>query len=224
MEPKRGRVSPWSVMLITDGARAALGTSTDAWVAWAGPAIDAGLPLLQVREPGLASDTLAAIVRALVLRTAGRACRVVVNDRLDVAIAAGAHGVHLRGLSPAASRVRSCVPEGFLIGRSIHAPAEAAQAGPVDYLVAGAVFGSGDKPARGITWLRQVCESTPVPVIAVGGITPARTSTVSGCVAAGAVGVAAISCFLPPGTSAGAIGAGAATSALIELMAGCIHE
>ncbi len=85
----------------------------------------------------------------------GTRTRILVNDRLDVALAAGAHGVHLRGDSMPASRARSLAPIGFLIGRSVHSVDEAVRRhadGGVDYLLFGAVFadhvqaGSGARP------------------------------------------------------------------------------
>jgi thiamine-phosphate pyrophosphorylase len=211
-------------MLVTGGTLSAGRDELDHFVGQVGPAIDAGLPLLHVREPLMDAGALSTLVRVLVQRAKGTRCRIVVNDRLDTALAAGAHGVHLRSSSPHASRIRAVTPADFLIGRSIHAPEEALPAGPVDYLMAGAVFGSGEKPARGTAWLSAVCASAHVPVIAVGGIAPTRPDTVRSVVDAGGAGVAAISCFLPAGTRPDAIGAAAATDALIELMAGRMHE
>ena len=223
MESQRRSLSPGSVLCVTDGDSAGFSDDPAVWVEWMGPAIDAGLPLLQIREPRRDAGALIAIVRALVHRAHGHHCRILVNDRLDIALAAGAHGVHLPARAPAAALVRAMMPPGFLVGRSIHAPHEAAEAGPVDYLVAGAVFGSGAKPARGLPWLADVCRASAVPVLAIGGLTPER-EVVSACVAAGASGVAAITPFLPAGCRPGAIGSAAATTALIQLMAGCIHE
>jgi thiamine-phosphate pyrophosphorylase len=154
---------------------------------------------VQIREPRLPDRAL--------LELTGRACdaardsntRVLVNDRLDVAVAAGAHGVHLRGTSFSAARVRARVGEAFLIGRSVHELVEALAAereGGCDYLFFGTVFPSPSKPEghriAGLEALRDVCRRVTVPVVAIGGVTRERVPAVS---AAGAAGIAAISLF-----------------------------
>jgi len=118
---------------------------------------------------------------------------VLVNDRLDVALAARAHGVHLRGSSFDAVHVRAVASPGFLIGRSVHDVREAADAGPVDYLVAGTVWATASKPdghgLLGVEGLAQVVAASQVPVLAIGGVDPGRAALLA---AAGAAGVAAI--------------------------------
>jgi thiamine-phosphate diphosphorylase len=110
----------------------------------------------------------------------------------------GAHGVHLRADSPPGGRVRAAAPPGFLIGRSVHTLEEAraaASEGAVDYLIYGTVFATPSKPgaaATGAARLAAVCAAVGVPVLAVGGITPARLGAVA---AAGADGFAAIGLF-----------------------------
>lgn len=123
---------------------------------------------------------------------------MVVNDRLDVALAAGAHGVHLRADSFAAPQARGCAPSPFLIGRSVHSVAEAADAsaaGGLDYLVFGTVFPTPSKPglpAAGVAGLAAVAAATTLPVLAVGGVTERQAGQV---MSAGAAGIAAISMF-----------------------------
>jgi len=123
---------------------------------------------------------------------------VLVNDRLDVALAAGAHGVHLRGDSCSAARVRPLSPRGFVIGRSIHTADEAARVvadGGLDYLVFGPVYETISKPGRtpaGLDALRAVAASTTIPVLAVGGVTRDRFASIG---RAGAAGMAAIGLF-----------------------------
>jgi thiamine-phosphate pyrophosphorylase len=109
-------------------------------------AVETGIDLVQVREPDLEGRDLARLVRALVALTSGSSTRLVVNERLDVALACGADGVHLRGHSIPAAEVRRLAPEGFLVGRSVHTVDDLAGVGPVDYLVAGSVFASVSKP------------------------------------------------------------------------------
>jgi thiamine-phosphate pyrophosphorylase len=140
----------------------------------------------------------------------------VVNDRVDVALAARADGAHLRGDGPPAARVRTLCEPGWLIGRSVHSAARAVgAAADVDYLLFGTVFASGSKPAghrvAGLDGLAQTVGAVQVPVIAIGGITPDR---VPACRRAGAGGVAGIGVFLPPGQAAGALGVTAAARAL----------
>src|SRR5207247_1866179 len=110
-------------------------------------AVHAGVDLIQVRERDLEAAALAALVRDVLAAARGTPTRVVVNDRLDVALACGADGVHLRHDSVRAETVRTIAPAGFLVGRSVHDLAEAEGAGPVDYLIAGTVFPTPSKPA-----------------------------------------------------------------------------
>jgi thiamine-phosphate pyrophosphorylase len=124
---------------------------------------------------------------------------VLVNNRTDIALAAGAHGVHLPASAPLASRVRRIVPDGFLIGRSVHSQAEAegAQAdGGCDYLTFGTVFATASKaadhPVAGPSTLRAVCNAVRLPILAIGGISRQRTPEIA---RAGAAGMAAIGVF-----------------------------
>jgi len=168
-------------------------------------ALDAGIDLIQIRERDLDAATLVTLVTGLV-RRAPAGVRIVVNDRADVAVAAGAAGVHLRADGPPVTRARSLGPAGWLVGRSIH-DAGAAEASDADYLIFGTVFGTRSKPAgspvAGVEALGGACARTSVPVLAIGGLTPARASV---CRAAGAAGIAAIGAFLPPGSLPDALG------------------
>jgi thiamine-phosphate pyrophosphorylase len=162
-------------------------------------AVRAGIDLVQVRERDLEARDLARLVTGCVELTRRSRTRVIVNDRLDVALACGADGVHLRGDSLPASAVRALVPAGFLIGRSVHHRAEAVEQAPhVDYLIAGTVWATSSKPAGGallgLDGLRTIVRAVDVPVLAIGGITIDRMSDVA---AAGAAGIAAIALFQP---------------------------
>ena len=162
-----------------------------------------GVDLVQVRESALPAASLLMMVREAIATTAGTSCRVLVNDRLDIALAAVAAGVHLRADSFPATRVRTLAPAGFIVGRSVHDPGEAAavtREGGCDYLIFGTVFPSANKPpghrAAGIPVLRDVCRATTLPVVAVGGITVENAPEV---IRAGARGIAGIELFRDAG-------------------------
>ena len=155
-------------------------------------AVDAGVDLIQVRERDLEAAPLAALVSDLVAATRGTSTRVVVNDRLDVALACGADGVHLRADSIAPGAARRLTPSGFLIGRSVHTIDEAAAARGADYLIAGTVFESVSKPGQsllGVEGLAVIVRRAAAPVLAIGGVTEERLAAIA---AAGAAGIAAI--------------------------------
>jgi thiamine-phosphate pyrophosphorylase len=151
-----------------------------------------------MRERDLAGGALARLTEQCLDAVRGTRARVVVNDRLDVALAVSAHGVHLRGDSIDAARVRRIAPPGFLIGRSVHSVEEALAVsgnGAVDYLVFGSVFETSSKLGRkaaGLHALGAVSTATTVPVLAVGGISASRAGAVA---LAGASGLAAIGLF-----------------------------
>jgi thiamine-phosphate diphosphorylase len=177
-------------------------------------AIAAGVDLIQIRERDLDAAPLRALAARVVSR-AGAGTRVVVNDRADVARAAGAAGVHLRADGPPIARVRTLGPGGWLVGRSIHTADEAQRAGDADYLLFGTVFTSRSKPdtapVAGTAGLRAASVVSTAPVLAIGGITP---SGAAACREAGAAGVAAIGVFLPRGRTPAAMGAAEAVAAL----------
>lgn len=190
--------------LVTDRRRiaprgAAEPMQEDALVAYVGLAARAGVHLVQVRERDVEGGALTRLVRRCVDAVRGTPARVVVNDRLDVAIAAGAHGVHLPGNGVPAARVRPVAPVGFLIGRSVHDAREAAQVaadGALDYLVFGTVFDTATKPGvtpAGVRALAETAAAVPLPVLAIGGVTLARLPEIA---AAGAAGAAAIGLFI----------------------------
>ena len=164
-------------------------------------AVAAGIDVIQVRERDLDGRRLAALAQAIVALARGSSTKVVINDRLDVALAAGADGVHLRGDSFAAARVRSVAPAGFLIGRSVHSVDEVQRAGPVDYVVAGTVWATSSKPdghpLLGPKGLAAVVAASPAPVIGIGGVDVGRATTLA---SAGAAGGAAVGAFQRQGS------------------------
>jgi len=195
---------PW-LCLITDRRRLGTGRGRppSEWDATlltqVSAAARAGVPLVIVREHDLEARALAGLVRAVRAGVRGSAMRVLVNDRLDVALATGAEGVHLREGSVAAHDVRALTPPGFLIGRSVHDVEGARHAGPVDYLLAGTVLETVSKPDTtqwlGLAGLSAVVAAATVPVLAIGGI--ASADEVRQVRSAGAAGVGVIGGFQP---------------------------
>jgi thiamine-phosphate pyrophosphorylase len=187
---------------VTDRRR--YGVSIDDLVVRAVNAARAGVDVIQIRERDLPDAQLVALVRRIVDATAGTPSRVLVNDRADIAIVAGAVGVHLRADSAPASRIRTMTPPGFLIGRSVHSidevDAAAADAG-CDYLMFGTVFRSTGKPAghpeAGIAALEAVCRRSPVPIIAIGGMNAHRAAEIAAAGAAGFASVEMYMCLTP---------------------------
>ncbi len=174
-------------------------------------AIDAGVDWIQIREKDLGGGRLAELARGAVAaeRVKERGSREIVNDRLDVAVAAGAGGVHLgRESLPvrdvAAWREKEKVAD-FLIGVSCHGldEARAAALDGVDYLIFGPVFETPSKmrfgAPLGIDRLREVCAEIRIPVLAIGGISLANAGR---CFEAGAAGIAAIRLFQDVGSAA----------------------
>jgi thiamine-phosphate pyrophosphorylase len=142
-----------------------------------------------------------------VSRTRGTATRVVVNDRIDVAVSAGADGAHLRSDGPSASRIRAIVPSGWWLGRSLHGAAEVDPLAPLDYWLFGTMFRTASKaadaPLQSLDALAKVVRAAaPRPVWVIGGVT---TGNVGSCLRAGAAGVAAIGAFLAPRAVAGSV-------------------
>jgi len=185
------------ICMITDGRLRTRRTVADL-VAGVRAAAEAGVHLIQIREHGLDDRDLLAVTRLCIEAARGTRARILVNDRLDVALAAGAHGVHLRSDSFSATRTRLAVAPGFLIGRSVQSVEDAKRAaagGAVDYLVFGTVFATTSKPGRqpaGVTSLADVVRATTVPVLAVGGVTAENASRVA---QTGAAGISAIGLF-----------------------------
>jgi thiamine-phosphate pyrophosphorylase len=122
----------------------------------------------------------------------------VVNDRLDVALAAHAHGVHLGTRSMPVDLVRKLAPPDFVVGVSCHSLAEAlaAEKAGANYILLGPVFSTPSKlqygPPLGLSKLREVTSQVSIPVFALGGITP---DGVAACREHGAAGIAAIRLF-----------------------------
>ena len=162
----------------------------------------AGIDWIQIREKDLEARTLAELVRLAVADARETGASVLVNDRLDVALAADAAGVHLGETSFRVETVaewRRCSGRmGFRVGASCHSLEAASQAerAGADYIFFGPVFTTPSKATfgapQGIERLGEVCRALRIPVLAIGGVTIENTAS---CVAAGAAGVAAIRLF-----------------------------
>lgn len=171
-------------------------------------AVEAGIDVVQLREADLDARVLGSIAGDLLDETRGTPTRLVVNERLDVALAVGADGVHLPGRALPPASARRLAPPGFLIGRSVHGVDDVRSSDGADYLVAGTVWPSASKPAGGVllglAGLQAIARATLLPVIAIGGVTDQRAADVR---SAGAAGIAAIGLFVgdPDASACGAI-------------------
>jgi len=161
-------------------------------------AIGNGATWIQIREKDLSARELFALTGQAVALAAPTGVKILVNSRFDIALAAGAHGVHLPSGSPPPTRWRALTPPGFLIGVSCHTLLDlrAAQSEGSDYTVFGPVFPprskSSDLAPRGLTGLKQAARVVKIPVLALGGINENNADL---CAEAGAAGIAAISLF-----------------------------
>lgn len=189
--------------LVTDRRRlgAALGLGANEWGdvlrAQVLAAASAGADLIQVREPDLDAAAMTALVRAIVADLRHTPARVLVNDRVDVALAAGAAGVHLKERSFSVAEARSLGPPGFVVGRSIHQPTPEAFVGKADYVIAGTVLPTPSKPGGtclGWKGLSELVTLIDRPVLAIGGIDVPSIPLVA---VSGAAGAAAIGAFIP---------------------------
>ena len=161
---------------------------------------DGGARLLQIRRKGSdgGSGALYRLVRDVV--TAGRAvgARVILNDRADLAVIAGAGGVHVGQRDLPATAARVLVGAGRVVGISTHTAAQVDEAvdGPADYVAVGPVFGTATKDTgytpRGLEMVR-LAAGRGKPVVAIGGVTVENAGAV---IAAGATSVAVISDLL----------------------------
>ncbi|HLX45576.1 MAG TPA: thiamine phosphate synthase [Bryobacteraceae bacterium] len=172
--------------------------SEDALFATVARNLAAGVEWIQIREKDLCARDLLALVRNVKALPMSSRATILVNSRTDVALAAGADGVHLPADSIAPKTLRRTVPAEFLIGVSCHTIEEVrrAESEGADYVLFGPVFAPISKnsnlPARGLEGLAEAARAVHIPVIALGGIT---RKNVDECVTAGAKGIAGISLF-----------------------------
>jgi thiamine-phosphate pyrophosphorylase len=165
-------------------------------------AVVARIDLVQIREKNLSASVLYQLASSAARITKESATKLLINDRSDIAAAAGADGVHLTTSSLPTAVVRQTFGDGFLIGVSTHSLDEArlARQGGADFAVFGPVFETASKKEfgepPGLTGLARVCsELSPFPILALGGV---MIDNVAECVRAGARGVAAIRMLQQP--------------------------
>lgn len=177
-------------------------------------AVAGGVGCVQLREKRADTRTMLARARLLreVLAEAPRRVPLLINDRVDIALAGGADGVHLGATDLPATLARQLMPDG-LIGLSLEAPADLAAAplGAVDYVAASPVFATASKDdaaaPMGLDGLRALRAATALPLVAIAGIDAARAGAVF---EAGADGIAVVSaiCAAPdPRAAAAALAA-----------------
>ena len=157
-------------------------------------ALDGGVRAVQLREKDLEGGELYRLAARLRDLTIRYTARLLINDRLDVALAVGADGVHLGQTSLPVSTARQLLGPDKLIGVSTHSPDEITAAQGADFVVFGPVYFTPSKAGygqpQGLARLRQAVRHSPVPVFAIGGIQADRIAAVR---SAGAHGVALIS-------------------------------
>lgn len=202
-KPERGSLAPRGassggladrlrLIVVTDAAAAAPGTVEDVVAA----ALRAGAPAIQLRDKNATAAELLRTARALRGPTRAAGALLFVNDRLDVALAAEADGVHLGEDDLPVAVARRVAPPGFLIGRSADDPALARRSADegADYVGCGTVYPTSTKPDAGavigLDGLERVAAAVPVPVVAIGGITSARAAEIA--VRTSAAGVAVV--------------------------------
>jgi len=187
-------------MLVTS-ATAAPGGDVVAQLERALAGIAPGTVLVQVREKQLGGRDLVALVSRVVAVAHARGARVVVNDRVDVALACGADGAHLPESGLAVAEARALLGAGGLLGASVHGEAGARARRDASYLVMGPVWDSPGKPASGLDALRDaVAAASGTPVFAVGGIDPERAALARGCGAWGVAVIRAVMAAADPAT------------------------
>jgi thiamine-phosphate diphosphorylase len=190
--------------LVTDRQRlgAAMAVPASEWLdllrEQVSAAAKAGIDFIQIREPDLEAAELTSLVRDAMRLVRGTSTRVLVNDRVDVAIAAKASGVHLKERSFLPDAVRQIAPSAFVIGCSVHTTAAVAARKSADLLIAGTVRPTASKtPVDYLNkdGLEQIVEAAATqPVLGIGGLDIPSMPLV---VASGAAGMAAVGAFVP---------------------------
>lgn len=159
-------------------------------------ALRGGAPAIQLRAKEMAARELAELARAVSAETRAAGALLFVNDRVDVALAAGADGAHVGDADLPVEAARRIAPPGFLLGMSADTPeaARRAAAAGADYVGVGPVYATGSKADAGapvgVERIAEVAAAVEIPVVGIGGIDAGNARAV---VQAGAVGIAVIS-------------------------------
>lgn len=170
------------------------------WLAVVQAALEAGATAVQLRDKAATSGELFEMARELEPLARRHGALFLVNDRFDVALAVDADGVHLGDDDLPVAAARRVVPRDFVIGRSADTEADAlaAEAAGADYLGVGSVFGTRTKAevvgeVIGTDQLARVARAVTIPVVGIGGVTPANAAQVA---TAGAAGIAVVSAVM----------------------------
>ena len=162
-------------------------------------ALTVGMPAIQLRERDLSARELVTLAREVQAVMASRRSQLLINDRIDVALALEGVGVHLRSNSLPVSVARQLLGARRLLGVSVHAVEEAVQAESqgADYVILGPIYETPSKlmfgPPLGIHTLEKACRLVRIPIIGIGGVTAARAREMR---RVGAFGVAVITAIL----------------------------
>ncbi len=173
----------------------------------AGQLVDAGVMLVQYRDKTSAAGEVLAVAVRLRERLAGTGCRLLLNDRVDVARLAGCDGAHVGQTDLLPGDARRVLGPAALLGVSTHTVEQlrSADAEPVDYVAVGPVFATGSKadaePVVGLEMVRRARQTTGKPLVAIGGIT---CETAASVIDAGADSVAVIGGLFAGGEGLGA--------------------
>ena len=185
-----GRLRP-PVLCLVIGRSHIEGKEIDEVVA---QAVEGGVTMVQLREKTTGAGELVEIARRLKKITRGKAL-LVINDRVDVAMAVEADGIHLPDAGLPTRATRSLIFHHAVVGRSVHDVEAALRASKegADYVFAGTIYKTASKPDAkpvGPALVKSITETASIPVLAIGGVTAARVEELVG---AGAAGVAVIS-------------------------------
>jgi len=167
--------------------------------------ISEGGLMLQLREKDLPTRTLLTWAQTILPWAERYHVPFLINDRVDVVLATGAHGVHLRGNSLPINKVRDCLGPDRLIGVSVHSVDEAVQREKegASFIVLGPIYDTPSKRAYGsplgTTILEEACQRCEIPIFAIGGMSVSRVAAIKNT---GASGVAVISSIFQSTTPA----------------------